>query len=273
MFSAWSPRIDTTNRPNDMKLNYREHIPTQPALFPPALLIHGLFGSLDNLGVLGRDLRNDRRVIQVDMRNHGHSPRSERMDYAAMAEDLLALIDDLSLPQLDVIGHSMGGKAAMTLAALAPERIRRLALLDIAPVDYQVRRHDTIFAAINAVTDARLTRRQEAADIMRGYIQEEGVIQFLLKSFQDGEWLFNVPVLWDQYENIVGWQEVTPYQGPAMFIKGGSSPYIQDIHRAAIARQFPHAKAHVVAGTGHWLHAEKPELVLRTLHRFLDSDE
>lgn len=127
-----------------MKLNYREHIPAQQAQFPPALLIHGLFGSLDNLGVLGRDLRSDRRVIQVDMRNHGHSPRSERMDYAAMAEDLLALIDDLSLPQLDVIGHSMGGKAAMTLAALAPERIRRLALLDIAPVDYQVRRHDTI---------------------------------------------------------------------------------------------------------------------------------
>uniref|UniRef100_UPI003119176C alpha/beta fold hydrolase n=1 Tax=Obesumbacterium proteus TaxID=82983 RepID=UPI003119176C len=165
------------------------------------------------------------------------------------------------------------GKAAMTLAALAPERIRRLVLLDIAPVDYQVRRHDTIFAAINAVTEAQVARRQEAAEIMRGYINEEGVIQFLLKSFQDGEWLFNVPVLWDQYENIVGWQEVTPYQGPAMFIKGGSSPYIQDIHRAAIARQFPHARAHVIAGTGHWLHAEKPELVLRTLHRFLDSDE
>ncbi|HCU15890.1 esterase [Hafnia paralvei ATCC 29927] len=255
-----------------MKLNYREHLPSQQAQFPPTLLIHGLFGSLDNLGILGRDLRSDRKIIQVDMRNHGHSPRSERMDYAAMAEDLLELIDDLSLPQLDVIGHSMGGKAAMTLAALAPERIRRLALLDIAPVDYKVRRHDTIFTAINAVTDSQVTRRQDAADVMRHYLQEEGVIQFLLKSFQDGAWLFNVPALWAQYENIVGWQDVAPYQGPVMFIKGGLSPYIQDSHREAIARQFPHARAHVIAGVGHWLHAEKPELVLRTLHRFLDSD-
>ena len=82
-----------------------------------------------------------------------------------------------------------------------------------------------------------------------------------------------MPVLWDQYENIVGWQEVTPYQGPAMFIKGGSSPYFQDIDRAAIAPLFPDARALVIVGTGHWLHAEKPELVLRTLHRCLDSDE
>lgn len=117
-----------------MKLNYREHIPAQQAQFPPALLIHGLFGSLDNLGVLGRDLRSDRRVIQVDMRNHGHSPRSERMDYAAMAEDLLALIDNLSLPQLDVIGHSMGGKAAMTLAALAPSVFAALPCWTLRPL-------------------------------------------------------------------------------------------------------------------------------------------
>lgn len=121
----------------------------------------------------------------------------------------------------------------MTLAALAPERIRRLALLDIAPVDYKVRRHDTIFTAINAVTDSQVTRRQDAADVMRHYLQEEGVIQFLLKSFQDGAWLFNVPVLWEQYENIVGWQDVAPYQGPVMFIKGG----FPRTFRTAIARR------------------------------------
>ncbi|MDM9088305.1 alpha/beta fold hydrolase, partial [Klebsiella pneumoniae] len=120
----------------------------------------------------------------------------------------LDTIDAEGIEKATFIGHSMGGKAVMALTALAPERIDQLVAIDIAPVDYHVRRHDEIFAAINAVTDAGAETRQQAATVMRQHLQEEGVIQFLLKSFIDGEWRFNVPVLWEQYPHIVGWETI-----------------------------------------------------------------
>ncbi len=90
--------------------------------------------------------------------------------------------------------------------------------IDIAPVDYHVRRHDEIFATINAVSESDAQTRQQAAAIMRQHLNEEGVIQFLLKSFVDGEWRFNVPVLWDQYPHIVGWEKIPAWDHPALFI-------------------------------------------------------
>lgn len=252
-----------------MKLNSRAQTAQQSHNNSPIVLVHGLFGSLDNLGVLARDLVADHDVIQVDMRNHGLSPRSPEMTYPAMAQDLLDTLDDLQIEKATFIGHSMGGKAVMALTALAPERINQLVAIDIAPVDYQVRRHDEIFTAINAVTQAQVSTRQQAAAVMREHLDEEGVIQFLLKSWADGEWRFNVPVLWDQYENIVGWTTVPAFDTPSLFIRGGNSPYVTDAYRDALLAQFPQARAHVVAGAGHWVHAEKPDAVLRAIRRYL----
>ncbi|WJV63798.1 esterase [Pectobacteriaceae bacterium CE70] len=254
-----------------MKLNYRWQNAHQPQNNLPIVFIHGLFGNLDNLGVLARDLQNRHDILQIDVRNHGLSPRSPEMNYTVMAEDVLALLDDLQLKQVIMIGHSMGGKIAMALSALMPDRIDRIVVIDIAPVDYQLRRHDQVFSAVKAVSAAGITQRAAAAVLMRDYLPEEGVIQFLLKSFQQGEWRFNVPALWDQYENIVGWQELPAWHGPILFIRGGNSPYLDDRYRDALLRQFPAAKAHVVAGAGHWVHAEKTEAVLRAIHRFLDT--
>lgn len=255
-----------------MKLNYRLQTAQSPSQRLPVVLIHGLFGNLDNLGVLARDLQQQRDVVQLDLRNHGLSPRSPEMNYPAMAQDVLDLLDELQIERAILIGHSMGGKVAMMLSALAPERINHLIAIDIAPVDYRLRRHDRVFSALRAVSDAGITQRQQAATLMRETLHEEGVIQFLLKSFHQGEWRFNVPVLWEQYENIVGWQEVPAWAHPTLFIRGELSPYIKDEHRAIIARQFPTARAHVIAGSGHWVHAEKPQAVLQAIHRFLPSD-
>ena len=237
----------------------------------PIVLLHGLFGDLDNLGILARDLVKQRPVIKVDLRNHGLSPHSTEMTYPAMAQDLLTLLDDLQIDKAIVIGHSMGGKAAMALTALAPERIERLVVIDIAPVAYDTRRHDQIFLALQAVSNAGVAQRQQAAQLMRETLNEEGVIQFLLKSFHAGSWRFNLPVLIEQYANIIGWQEVPAWSHPTLFIRGGLSPYVQDKYRDDIARQFPQARAYVVAGTGHWVHAEKPDAVLRAIHRFLEA--
>ncbi|MTD40676.1 esterase [Erwinia sp. CPCC 100877] len=255
-----------------MKLNTRLQTAQSPVTSSPVVLIHGLFGSLDNLGVLGRSLVKDRTVLQLDLRNHGLSPRSDIMTYPAMAQDVLDTLDACQLDKVTLIGHSMGGKVSMALSALAPGRIDQLVMIDIAPVAYPVRRHDAIFAAVRAVTEQGATSRHDAAAIMREHIEEEGVIQFLLKSFANGDWRFNVSALWDQYDNIVGWEPTPPWPRPALFIRGGNSPYIQAAYQSEIAAQFPLARAHVIAGAGHWVHAEKPQAVLRAIHRFLASD-
>ncbi|AYN27106.1 esterase [Buttiauxella sp. 3AFRM03] len=254
-----------------MKLNARLQTAQQSTSNSPIVLIHGLFGSLDNLGVLARDLGQNHTLLQIDLRNHGLSPRSSEMNYAAMAQDVVETLEEYGFEKAIIIGHSMGGKVAMALTAIAPERIDKLVLIDIAPVDYQVRRHDEIFAAINAVSSSGAKTRQQAAMVMREHLNEEGVIQFLLKSFADGEWKFNVPVLWEQYENIVGWQAIPTWNEPALFIRGGASPYVDESHRETLLAQFPQARAHVVAGAGHWVHAEKPDAVLRAIHRFIDA--
>ena len=143
-----------------MKLNSRAQSAQNPHNHSPIVLVHGLFGSLDNLGILARDLIADHDIVQVDMRNHGLSPRSPEMTYPAMAQDLLDTLDAHQIERATFIGHSMGGKAVMALTTLAPERISGLVAIDIAPVDYHVRRHDEIFAAIRAVSESAASRRR-----------------------------------------------------------------------------------------------------------------
>ncbi|CDH21743.1 putative enzyme with alpha/beta-Hydrolase domain [Xenorhabdus bovienii str. kraussei Quebec] len=251
------------------QLNYHFHTPENPQSSTPIVLIHGLFGDLSNLGILGRDLQQHYPVIQIDVRNHGISPQMENMDYRDMAQDVLSLLDELNVAKAIIIGHSMGGKIAMTMTAVAPERIEQIVVIDIAPVTYLTRHHDSIFAALNQVTEAGAQTRQAATEVMRKDIHEDGVIQFLLKSFRQGEWKFNLPVLQKEYEKIIGWEAIPAWPKPALFIRGGNSDYITEAYREDIMRQFPQATAWVIAGCGHWIHAEKPEAVLRAIHRFL----
>lgn len=268
-----------------MKLNFRSQnmqdtlstqstVPVQgtmpAASIRPVVLIHGLFGNLDNLGVLARDLQKNHPVIQLDLRNHGLSPRSPQMNYPAMAQDVVQLLTQLEIEKAIVIGHSMGGKVAMAMTAIAPQRVEKLIVIDIAPVAYQEHRHDQIFLALKEVTAAGIKQRQAAASLMHEFITEEqDIIPFLVKSFHDGEWRFDVPILCDQYSHIAGWQPVPMWSHPVLFIRGESSPYIQDSYRADIVRQFPQARVHVISGCGHAVHAEKPDAVLRAIHRFI----
>lgn len=251
-----------------MKLNARLHSERSASSDSPIVLIHGLFGSLDNLSVLARGLKAQRRLLQLDLRNHGLSPRADEMDYQLMAEDVLETLDESGIDRYTVIGHSMGGKVAMALTALQPACIERLVVIDIAPVAYPTRHHDAIFAALKAVTAAGITVRSDAAALMRETLKDDAVIQFLLKSFHQGEWRFNVPVLWQCYDRIIGWDPVPAWPHPALFIRGELSPYLADEYRGPLLAQFPQARAHVVAGAGHWVHAEKPDAVLRAIHRF-----
>ena len=253
-------------------MNLHYHLrPAQTTAHFPVMLLHGLFGSLDNLSTLGRSLQQESSVIQIDLRNHGLSPHSPEMNYAAMAQGVLALLDQLSIEKIIIIGHSMGGKVAMALTAIAASRIDRLIIIDIAPAAYQNLRHDAIFFALNAVTEAGITQRQQAAELMRRTIEQEAVIAFLLKSFDNGAWRFNLPVLMNQYDTITGWKELPAWPGPVLFIRGELSPYIQNSHFDGIARQFPHARIDVIEGCSHWVHAEKPASVLRAVQHLMPT--
>ncbi|HGY1051106.1 alpha/beta fold hydrolase [Aeromonas salmonicida] len=240
------------------------------------VLIHGLFGSLDNLGLLARTLSEHYRVISVDLRNHGASFHSDEMSYPQQAADVLALLDALALDQVSLVGHSMGGKVAMQLAKQAPARVARLVVADIAPVAYPHSRHQNVFAGLNATLKQLVQSRSEAEAILAEHIEIAGVRQFLLKSFAKGEsgwgWRFNVAALERNYANIMGWPDNQHrFEGPTLLIKGGDSDYMQPQYTDTVMAQFPAAKARVIAGTGHWLHAEKPVLFNKLVVDFLST--
>ncbi|MDM5122312.1 alpha/beta fold hydrolase [Aeromonas rivipollensis] len=243
---------------------------------PVVVLIHGLFGSLDNLGLLARPLSEHCRVISVDLRNHGASFHSDEMSYPQQGADVIALLDHLALDKVALVGHSMGGKVAMQVAKLAPARVDRLVVADIAPVAYPHARHQNVFAGLNATLANPPQSRAEAEALLAQYVEIPGVRQFLLKSFAKTEagwgWRFNVPALERNYANIMGWpDDQTRFEGPTLFIKGGDSDYVQPQYTETVMAQFPAAKARVIAGTGHWLHAEKPVLFNKLVVDFLST--
>jgi esterase len=239
------------------------------------VLLHGLFGSGPNLGALARALDDRFAVYSLDLPNHGRSGWLDEPDLAGMASSVLGWMDQERLAQVFLVGHSLGGKVAMELALSAPDRVRGLVVADIAPVDYPAR-HDAVFAALRAVSDANCTSRGEAARVLETYLEEEGVAQFLLMSLsrQDGrmDWRFDRAGLERAYPALVaapkGGRE---YRGPTLFLKGERSDYILASQRQQILSLFPAATLRVVAGAGHWLHAEKPALFNALVARFLDA--
>lgn len=254
-----------------MLLNYQWHQPENDQQRTPLVLIHGLFGSLSNLGGIARALYATHAVLQIDVRNHGQSPHSSEMNYQVMAQDILETLDHLNIQQFSVIGHSMGGKVAMKLTELAAERLEQLVILDIAPFAYQENHHDQIFKALFAVKNAAIQSRKEATEIMREFFKEEMVIQFLLKSFNKGQWLFNVDALYAHYQDILSWVDIPQWSKPTLFVRGENSPYIgKALYVNAIEAQFSHAQLETVANAGHWLHAEQPEKVLNFIQAYLN---
>ncbi|CAE6890450.1 alpha/beta fold hydrolase [Vibrio sp. B1FLJ16] len=251
-------------------LNYKQEGQGQTVV-----LIHGLFGSLSNLGLLARDLVQDHSVISVDLRNHGLSFHSDTHTYTEMAQDVANLLGHLDVEPSIIVGHSMGGKVAMKLADIAPQFVKQLVVLDMAPVAYTTNRHENVFNGLRAVIEQEPTNRQQAMDILAQHIEIDGVRQFLSKSlYKEGNkmaWRFNVKSLSDNYAEIIGWQEITPTEIPTLFVKGGDSDYLMPEHQAAVQKQFKQAKAHIIANTGHWLHAEKPAEVMRAIRKYITA--
>lgn len=237
-------------------------------------IIHGLFGSLSNLAGVAAALQENHRVISVDLRNHGNSAHSPSMSYPEMANDLFELADHLNIEQFSIIGHSMGGKVAMSCALQCPQRINKIAIADIAPVAYPDK-HSAVFAGLQAVAKEQIKSRKSADLILSHYLSTAEVRQFLLKSLQKSgdsyQLQFNLNAITANYELIRGWPATdTVFNKEVLFIKGGDSDYIQDENQDAILHLFPKAKAKVIAHTGHWLHAEKAKTFNRLLNQFFN---
>ena len=240
----------------------------------PVLLVHGLFGQGRNLGALARRLAERRRVVAVDMRNHGDSFHDPDHGYPALAGDLAKVIADLG-GRADLVGHSMGGKAAMVLALTHPGMVRKLAVLDIAPLAYGHSQNHLIEAMASLDLSA-IDRRSAADAALAGRIEDSGVRAFLLQSLDlkadPKAWRLNLPVLRDQMDRLVGWPDDLPraaFHGPVLEIAGERSDYVTDTGQAALREYFPQARIVRVKGAGHWLHADAPETVAEILVSFL----
>jgi esterase len=242
------------------------------------LLIHGLFGSGDNLNTLAKALADRFRVVLVDLRNHGRSPHAPTMDLSEMAADIAQLQDQLGITSSVVLGHSLGGKVAMQLALSDASRVQKLIVADIAPVTYSAH-HQSVFAALESVDLAALQNRQQADAQMAQQLGDAGLRQFLLKAlyqFKQQEktqyrWRFNLPVLHQCYPAILAAPTGTPFSGPTLFIKGGQSDYILPEHEAVMRKLFPVFQLSLIADAGHWLHGEKPVEFNRLVELFLAS--
>ena len=254
-----------------MQLNYK-----QIGQGSDVVLIHGLFGSLENLNVIAKPLSEHFRVTNVDLRNHGLSPHSDEMDYLAMANDIVQLMATLKIQKAHIVGHSMGGKVAMQVALTHSELVDKLVVLDIAPVSYPAR-HTQILEALNAVKNADISDRKQADLIMQPYIEELGVRQFLLKSLYKNDegkfvWRFNLSVLDNKYSTIT--DNINANNSclcETLFIKGNDSDYILAEHRDAINALFKNVSAKIIHGAGHWLHAQKPQAVNKAINDFLTT--
>ncbi|MCR5887749.1 alpha/beta fold hydrolase [Hymenobacter sp. J193] len=242
----------------------------------PLVILHGLFGTLDNWQTLARRWAEQFRVIVVDLRNHGRSPHAPEHSYSLMSQDVLALFDQLSLPaDTTLMGHSMGGKVAMRFALDYPERLGRLIVVDIAPRLSDMRHQDDILAGLNAVDLSAIQSRQQADDALALHIPQPGVRQFLLKNLYRREdnsfaWRQNLQALTAQMAAIG--EEITdpdPFLKPALFIRGGKSDYISTEDKLyAIPALFPNSQVETVVDAGHWVHAEKPEEVFALVQAF-----
>ena len=243
-----------------------------PQMGPALLIAHGLFGSGRNWGAVARRLAVGRDVITVDMRNHGLSFRAASQSYADMAGDLAEVIG-LRGGQMDVLGHSMGGKAAMVLALTQGELVRRLVVADIAPVAYG---HDqsSHIRALRGLDLAGVATRGQADLRLAALIEDPALRAFFLQSLdlkaEPPVWRLNLDVLEAEMGKIVGWPAIGGrFDGQALFLTGSESQYVLPEHRDGIRALFPQAGFAKLLGAGHWLHADKPREFEQTVQAFV----
>ena len=241
---------------------------------PAVVILHGLFGAARNFGAMQRALASRFRVIALDMRNHGDSPHAADMRYPTLAADVLETLHSFGVETAAVIGHSMGGKAAMALALLQPNRVGRLMVSDIAPVIYH-HGNTTFTDAMQAIPlTSDLTRR--AADAVLAQVVIDPVLRpFLLQNLVFGaqpHWRIGLAEIAAAIPDLEGWPDLSgQYQGLSVFVTGANSTYVLPEHRPIIRARFPTARFVAIKNAGHWVHADNPAGFLSVVEAFLND--
>ncbi|KAI8371527.1 Alpha/Beta hydrolase protein [Radiomyces spectabilis] len=257
-----------------------EKYPTAKATKPPIVICHGLFGSKQNWNSLAKAMssRFSRDVYAVDLRNHGDSPHSEVHTYEAMSADLLQFLDTHQLKDTVLLGHSMGGKAVMMTALRQPEIVSKLVVVDMPPVSlYLSRNFGNYVDAMREIEQANPSRQSEADKILAKYEPNVGIRMFLLTNLRrqkDDRLKFRVPyeILGRSLDQIGSFESASGvFNKPTLFIAGGKSPYYPPFkeYHEQIHQMFPQSTLEVVEGAGHWVHAEKPDVVLNHVASFI----
>jgi esterase len=244
---------------------------------PPVAILHGLFGSGRNWRSVAQHLAARHRVLTFDLRNHGASPWAEGMSYREMVEDLRASLAGRGVEHAALLGHSMGGKFAMVMALLHPGEVDRLVIVDIAPVANPPNLLPYV-RAMRAVDLRGVKRRAEVDVALAGAVADPAERAFLLQNLVIDEngarWRLNLESIERDFSEILGFPDLpagTAYRGPALFIAGARSHYIQPDDEPEIRRLFPEARIMPIEGAGHWVHAEQPQAFLQTVGPFLSG--
>ncbi|MBP6976847.1 MAG: alpha/beta fold hydrolase [Bacteroidales bacterium] len=258
-----------------MKLHYRQFGEGKPVI-----LLHGIFGSSDNWVTIGRQLGEHFSVYIPDQRNHGQSPHSPVFNYYALVEDLREFIAELALENITLIGHSMGGKVAMSFALDQPRLVNQLVIIDISPGFNTIRQeHRDILRIMRAVDLTTISSRQEAEAELRKWPLSERIQSFILKNlYRSGTdrfaWRINLDAIEDNAELIFGPIPFSGrYPGPVLVIQGGDSTYITHDNKEVFNHYFPNVRFSIIPGASHWVHADKPDDMMKTLLDFLQGTE
>lgn len=241
---------------------------------PPLVVLHGLFGSLENLGGIVRQLEDCFHVYSLDLPDHGRSHHNNTISLATMAEAVVTWMSEMQLDNAHFLGHSLGGKVAMEIALRYPEKINQLVVADIAPVTYSHRHHD-IFDALNAVKLSTLRSRADADKQMQPHISEPTTRSFLLKNLKKNDthwfWRMNLTGLIASYDELItaNTHDYPAFLGKTLFLKGELSSYILPEHQNTIQHLFPNANVNTIKGTQHWLHVEEPLVFAQSVRHFL----
>jgi pimeloyl-ACP methyl ester carboxylesterase len=247
---------------------------------PRVVFLHGLFGQGKNWNTIAKALSDSARVTLVDLPNHGQSSWTEHFSYPEMANQIAELLQAQGEgDRFAVVGHSMGGKVAMTLALHRPELVERLCVVDVSPVTTgEITDFDTFVRGMHTIDFETLTDRRDADAQLAAYVSDPNIRGFLLQNLRRDNsasngwrWQMNLAMLGDHLSEMSDWPDLQaqPYDGPVLWLAGAESPYIQPEYAAAMRELFPRVQLVTIKGAGHWVHSEQPQVFLTVMRRFL----
>jgi len=242
---------------------------------PPVIILHGLFGMLDNLLLLAKRIEEaGYMAIMIDQRNHGRSPHTSEINYQLMSDDLAHFMSDNWIHDAVIIGHSMGGKTALQFTAEHENMVSKLVVIDIGIKKYQ-HGHQEVFDALFSVPIDTIESRSQAQDILMSKLNDKGTVQFLMKNLSRDpnggfNWKANLQTLHQCYENIIdGVKFNHPCDTETLFIRGGKSNYINDNDIPDIKMVLPHARFYTIENASHWVHVDAPDELFQQIIEFI----